>query len=217
MVTMHDGHLSRIIKLSQDKRMTPDRWTTVLASPVFAALLDEHADLSDPQAVLIALKLPVKKRPVSRKVLADFLELTGEPVKVASCKCFVASQKWVVDRNGELPISSLSENIRTHFLGLIEENVPAATLKQRKLLKNSGDTSIISAYGGQAKVKIPFAHVFEYLKTADRTEWYVFYVIGTDGYLWAVYAFWDNRGWDVDARVATGAYAWFAGRHVVSR
>lgn len=60
-VMMHDGHVSRLLKLGREKGMTPDRWTDLLASPAFAALLDPRADLSNVEAVRAALKLPARR------------------------------------------------------------------------------------------------------------------------------------------------------------
>lgn len=220
MVTMHDGHMSRILKLSGDKKMTPDRWTTVLGSPIFAAILDEGADLSNPDAVLAALGLPVKKsRPTRRKVLAGLLELTGEPTKVPANDEFVARDKFREDTRGELPIAWLGSNFKTNFLDVVEKKVKGATLKQRKLLSSSLDSPIISALGGEEKAEVSLSHVYDFLKTADRKVWYIFYVRDAKGILWAVSAGWDSGhdGWRIGADSVTDPDEWNAGSRVVSR
>ena len=218
MVTMHDGHMSRIFGLSHDKGMTPDRWTNILASPIFAALLDERADLSNPEMVLALLGLPVKKsRSTRHKVLAGLLELDGDPANFAAVERFVAREKLVVDINGELPISYLGDNLKANFLDLVEEGVKPMTLKQRKLLKASVDRPIISALGGEKKAEVAMAHAFEFLKTADRNRWYIFYVRDAKGTLWAVCARWDDDGWRVGASPVTYPVEWIDGYRVVSR
>ena len=159
---------------------------------------------------------------VSTKVLAGLLELTGEPVKMSAIERFVARDKFVVNRQGELPISYLGDNFKGNFLDVVEENVPACTLKQRKLLKASVDTPILNALGDKDLAKIEkarsaLAQVFDYLKTADRTKWYLFYVADAKGIVWAVHAYWGGHGWRVDADSVTGPDEWGADDRVVSR
>jgi hypothetical protein len=153
----------------------------------------------------------------SKKVLAGLLELYGEPVKVSAVERFVARDKFVIDRNGELPISWLGDNFKTNFLDVVEDNAKAATLKQRKLLKRSVDGPILSALGGVEKAKIALANVFDFLKTADRTKWFIFYVADAKGTVWAVSAYWDDHGWDVGALPVTDPGGWDGGPLVVSR
>lgn len=221
-VMLNDGHISRILKISRDKSATPDRWTQVLASPIFAALLDSRADLSDPSAVLVALKLPVNKRAASTKVLADLLEQVGEPVKLSAVERFVARDKFVVNRNGELPISYLGDNIKGNFLDVVEDNVAPMTVKQRKLRKSSVDGPILAALGDKdlnkvEKARVALAHTFEFLKTADKSKWFIFYVADAKGVVWAVSADWDGGGWGVGANPVTSPHGWLGGYRVVSR
>lgn len=217
MVMMNDGHLSRILKISQEKGATPERWTTVLASPVFAALLDVRADLSDPDAVLVALKLSPKRRRAPKKVLASLLEFYGEPVKVPTYDRFVAQDKFVIDTHGELPISYLDKNFERNFLDFVENRVKAVTLKQRNLLRRSADGPILSALGGVGKAKIALAHVFDFLITADVSRHFIFYVADGSGTPWALYASWNVRGWHIEANPVTRSGVWVGGRLVVSR
>ncbi|CAN5715693.1 hypothetical protein BH11PAT2_BH11PAT2_09160 [soil metagenome] len=154
---------------------------------------------------------------VSKKVLAGLLELVGEPTWVPTIDRFVARDKFVVNRDGELPISYLGDNFTNNFLGLVEENVKTTKLKQRKLLKGSVDGPILSALGGESKAKVALAHVFEFLQTADRNLWYIFYVADVNGVVWAVGAGWDDRGWRVGAIAVADPRRWDADDRVVSR
>lgn len=159
-------------------------------------------------------KIAKRAAAASKKVLTGLLELYGEAVSVPANDHFVARDKFVIDRNGELPISYLGDNFKSNFLGVTELNVKAVTLKQRKLLKRSVDGPILSALGGVEKATIKLANVFEFLKTADRSKWFIFYIADTN---WAVYAFWSDHGWDVEALSVTSPCEWFGGGLVVSR
>lgn len=158
----------------------------------------------------------------SRIILAGLLEEIGEPVELPVIPCFVAHEKFVVNRDGELPISGLGRNFQTNFLDVVEEPVPAATLKQRRLLKRSVDGPILAALGDAdlakiEKARVALAHVFSYLKTAARNRWYIFYVADAKGRVWAVDASWDGRGWGLEAYSVRDPNGWLAGGRVVSR
>jgi len=153
----------------------------------------------------------------SRTIIAKLLEEVGQPVDLPAIERFVARQKFVVDQSGELPISYLGDNFRANFLDVVEENVKAAALKQRKLLKRLVDKPILSALGGEEKARVALAHVFDYLKTADRNLWFIFYVKDAKGVLWAVSAYWRGVGWSVGAFAVSDPDAWGDGSHVVSR
>lgn len=164
------------------------------------------------------LKVEVKNGG-SNTVIANLLEEVRQSVKLPAIERFIAREKFKVDCNGELPISFLSDNFRTNLLGVVEEGVEAATLRQRKLLKSSTNDPILCALGGKDKARVALAHVFDYLKTADRTQWYIFYVADVKGVPWAVFAGWfsDDGGWSVEARSVSYPIGWDDGRQVVSR
>lgn len=162
------------------------------------------------------------KSSVSRRVLAGLLEEVVEPVHLPAIPRFVAREKFVVDRNGELPISGLGSNFETNFLDVEETGVPAIVLKQRRLRQRSVDTSILAALGDTdlakiEKARIALAHVFGYLKTANCGLWYIFYVADAKGRVWAVHAYWYGGGWYVEAFSVSDPNEWFTDLHVVSR
>ena len=119
-----------------------------------------HKILSGQWIVGEPAKVAKAKSGASPKVLAGLLELTDEPVKMSATPSFVARDKFVVNRQGELPISYLGDNFKTNLLDIVEENVKAMTVKRRKLLKSSVDAPIIAALGGAEKAKIALAHVY---------------------------------------------------------
>ncbi len=160
----------------------------------------------------------------SKKILAGLLEEVGEPIRFSSVKRFVARDKLKVDVNGELPIWNLGENLMANFGDLIEENVPAMTVKQRKLLNSSSDENILVALGDKdfpkvKRARVYFAHVFEFLKTAYHSKWFIFYIADAKGTVWAVHAYWgaDDSGWYVEADSVTLPDRWDADDQVVSR
>jgi hypothetical protein len=162
------------------------------------------------------------KRVATPKVLADLLEEVGEPTKLSAAERFVARDKFVVNQNGELPISYLGDNFKGNFLDVVEEDVKPMTAKQRKLRKSSVDGPILAALGDKdlnkiEKARVALAHAFEFLKTADKSKWYIFYVADAKGVVWAVGARWDGGGWYVEAFPVTRPNVWRGGRHVVSR
>jgi len=159
---------------------------------------------------------PQLRKSTSTKVLADLLELTGEPIQLPVSDCFVARDKFREDRNGELPISYLGDNFKANFLDKVEERVEKTTLKRRKLLKSLPDALILDALGGHDKAEVKLAHVFEFLKMADRNHWFIFYVRDAKGILWAVRAGWGGRGWVVRADSVSGPHRWLVGDVVVS-
>jgi len=154
------------------------------------------------------------KRTTSQKVLAGLLELVGEPLKLGAVKSFKV-EKFRIDRNGELPISYIGDDLKTHVLKVLGSEIDAKpiTLKQRKLLKMSVDGPILDALGGHDKARISLAHAFEFLKTADKTKWYLFYIEGTD---WVLSAVWNVDGWNLEAYSVTSPLEWSGGAVVVS-
>lgn len=150
------------------------------------------------------------------RFVSELLERAGEPVEVCAPARFVARDRFMVNRGGELAISYLGEDFTRHFLGLVEENAGTAILMPRALLKSSIDAPIFAALGGERKVRIALAHLFAFLKTADRARWFFFYVADTDGKLWAVDTYWRDEGWDIEAYSVTYPRGWRSGGCVVS-
>ena len=176
-------------------------------------------DVIDPSAMSAAKNA---KSSTPRTILAGLLEEVGEPIKISAVPRFVARAKLMVNRDGELPISYLGMNLQNNFLDLVEEAVPAATLKQRRLLKRSVDAPILAALGDTdlakiEKARVVLAHVFNYLKTANRSLWFIFYVADTRGVVWAVGADWGGHGWSLGASSVSYPGEWGVDYRVVSR
>lgn len=152
-----------------------------------------------------------------REIGTDLLELVGEPVEFPAVERFVVRDKFVVDREGELPLSYVGEDFASRFYGIIEEGIGAATLQLYRLVRSSIDGPLLSALGGEGEARIALAHLFAYLKIADRSKWHFFYVTDAEGMLWAVDSYWRDDGWDIESYSATYPRGWRGGGHVVAR
>jgi hypothetical protein len=186
-----------------------DQLARVVAE-AFKMLYNGHASLARP---------PKQKKKLSR-IIGGLLEEVGKPIKLAGHKRFVASEKFVINTDGEVPFSEFGPNFENNFLAVDEPDVKPITVKQRKLRKPSVDGPILKALGDTVenivRARIALAHVFNFLKTADRTGWYIFYVADAKDKPWAVYAYWDGLGWFVGANAVSHPHEWHGGSCVVS-
>lgn len=162
---------------------------------------------------------------VEQKKEKQLLELV-KTIKVPAVKRFVASEKFVVNKNiDDVPIAWLGENFRKHFLNKKEENVSEAELKAQKLLEDSVDSPILKKLGGKKKVKIFLANFWEALKQKtenQETGWVFGYILADENdldTLWAVIASRSSvgLGWNVYAFSVEDPLPWNAGFLVVSR
>jgi hypothetical protein len=160
---------------------------------------------------------PDKVASTCRKIIADLLELVGDPVELPSVDRFVVRDKFQVDREGELPLSYVGEDFTGRFYGIVEEGIGAAPLQLYRLVRSSIDGPILSALGGEGETRIALAHLFAYLQIADRSKWHFFYVTDAEGMLWAVDSYWRDNGWDIESYSATYPRGWRGGGHVVAR
>jgi hypothetical protein len=136
----------------------------------------------------------------STQIPEDLLEITGGPIELPSVEgVFVGRQTFKVDRNGKPPISYLGANFKANFLDVQEGDLRPIRVRQRKLLKASVDGLILSTLGGEARARMALGHVYEFMKTANRSLWYIFYVADKNGIVWAVDVIWHDSGWRVDA------------------
>ena len=145
--------------------------------------------------------------------LLEYLSTRSLP----AIKEFIARDRFIVDtsENAELKISGLGTNFKNWFLCKVEKNVGACEAKVSKLLKRSFDKPILDELGDKAENAL--AHVYEFLKTADRSVWHIFYVKDVSGVLRAVRARWYDDGWSVSALEVSDSNEWYDGDQVVSR
>lgn len=133
-------------------------------------------------------------------VLGGLLEEDDETFVFPAAGRLVVREEFKEDRDGEIPISAVHGASVEDFLDIIEEGAPIAVLKRRKLLERSRDMRILFALGIQRsveveKVRVAVAHIKEFLKTADRLQWFHFFF---GAKLMSMIIHWDGYGWDFE-------------------
>jgi len=124
-----------------------------------------------------------------------------------------AGVKWT-----EAGVNWLNDNFKSQFLGLEVEAVDETTLSIHKLDEASLDEPILQELGD--KTETTPSQFKEFLsKNKKSGEWFIFYLKGKNGELWAVGARWrvDGDGWYVGAYFVHSPFGWDAGGQVVSR
>ncbi|MBI1974677.1 MAG: hypothetical protein HYS51_02440 [Candidatus Zambryskibacteria bacterium] len=118
----------------------------------------------------------------------------------------------------EAGVKWTGDNFKAQFLGLEVPETAETELAIHKLEQASLDAPILAERGDKAETAVSQFKVF-LAKNRKSSEWFIFYLRGRDGNLWAVHAYWDtgDGGWDVRAHSVTYPYSWDAGRRVVSR
>ena len=112
----------------------------------------------------------------------------------------------------------MGSNFKTQFLDVEILPIQERKLAVRKLEKNSLDSPILNKLGSKAKISISQFHAF--LKdNRESKEWFIFYLEGKNGKLWAVSAYWDffGVGWCVGADPVSNTDGWYTGCQVVSQ
>lgn len=109
-------------------------------------------------------------------------------------------------------------NFETQFYGLEVPAVDTAELKVSKLEENSLDAPIMAELGDKTETSVSQFKAF-LAEHRESKEWFIFYLRGKDGNLWAVRAYWhaDDGGWRVEAHGVGYPDGWSAGDQVVSR
>ena len=140
-------------------------------------------------------------------------------VEVAGAVSFVAAEKFIEGKTIDgVSFARFGDNFKQNFLCKTETDVAPATLRIQKLGENSRDTPILAGLGSTAEITL--THFFGFLKTADRTKWFICYVIAASAKrnLWAVYAHcFAVGGWEIGAGSIGGPCKWSAVLQVVSR
>ena len=137
-------------------------------------------------------------------------------VKVSAQPAVITSEEYFK----EAGIGWMGNNFKAQFLGLEVPATGEAELNVHKLEEGSVDGPIITELGGEEKAKISVSQFSAFLKdNRGSAEWFLFYLIGKDGKLWAVSARWldSDRVWSVGARSVRYPDGCRAGRQVLSR
>lgn len=135
-------------------------------------------------------------------------------VKVAAQPATTTSKEYFK----EAGVVVRGSNFDAQFLGLEVPATEEAELAVRKLEKDSLDKPILDELGDKAEILVS---QFKTFLNANRgsQEWFLFYLKGKNGKLWAVYAHWRvfDGGWLVYASSVADPDEWNAGGRVVSQ
>lgn len=113
----------------------------------------------------------------------------------------VAEQEFALPRKVGASFYATDRFMAT-FRDLIEEAVPAMTIRQYKLMEFSADTRVISLLGGIKHAKVALAHAYSYMqKITDTSESLMFFVADKRGRVWNVDVEYDfvRPAWILDA------------------
>lgn len=164
----------------------------------------------------IGLFVDAVKNRIAKAVdtLFEFIETRMLP---AIGKFVIAEKLRVGETVDGIMVGWIGDNIKNHFLGKKEKAVKAAEVRESKLLKAKRDPAIIAELGGDEKAEITFGQFWEFLKTVDRSLWYVSYIRDTNDVLWAVDASWSSGGLYIGADSVDFPGSWRPGSRFVSR
>lgn len=170
--------------------------------------------------------LDVSKRAEIQKLLGlRILELIGK-VKVSAVSRFVAGEHFRKDNTDGVEFWGFGNNFQKHFLDAshAEENVPQTELAVSKLTQSANDKELLE----EGIKRVFLAYLSELLKRQPNGEKpngkdkmllvngyaNIFEVEGTE---WAVNAYWNVDGWDMNAHHVSNLGGWDDGAQVFSR
>jgi hypothetical protein len=113
----------------------------------------------------------------------------------------IGSQRFVCDKAAlkKANIGWTGSNFDQHFLGMNEKNVDGANLAVHKLERNSLDSPIRTELGERERTAIAWMiQLIEAQKNGEKGVLLtngcanIFYIVGKDGNVWAVDAYWDS-------------------------
>lgn len=144
----------------------------------------------------------VPKNKTAGTILDGLLEETDDLIECSSVPLFIACEKFVENRDGEVPIAYICGDTQD-FLDIREENVPAVVLKRHKVLKRATDRHVIAAFGDSDLARIErarsyAAHMYAFLRDkASIFECYTCFVLGASGNPLSPH-FWYDDGWHIE-------------------
>ncbi|OHA92434.1 MAG: hypothetical protein A2665_00355 [Candidatus Zambryskibacteria bacterium RIFCSPHIGHO2_01_FULL_46_30] len=116
----------------------------------------------------------------------------------------------------EAGVVRMGDDFKAQSLDLEVGATEEVELAVRKLKCASLNAPILTELGNKAELTVSQFRAF---LAANRGsfEWFVSYLKGKDGNLWAVHARRHVDGWSVYARSVESPYEWHASNHIVSR
>lgn len=140
----------------------------------------------------------VPRNPAAGTILGGLLEEPNFLIELPAVPFFVAREKFVENRNGEVPIAYICGNSKD-LLDIVEEGVPAAVLKHRNVLKRATDMHVLSVFGGEfEKARVAAAHAYSFLRDkASIFKCYTMLILGASGNPLSLHIWYDD-GWHIE-------------------
>lgn len=150
--------------------------------------------------------------------IASAVEDDWPAIDVGSVGIFAVQEHYQVNTESEVPIKHLDREFVDSLYGVVENDVPDAVLRRRKLVQPPERQAVPGrADEGRVKEIIAFAHVFQYLKSAERNRWHNFLVIDALGRIWRLIVFWHYHGWWIKSRQSDEPnQRWYPGERLIA-
>lgn len=148
------------------------------------------------------------------KVVFETILTPLRTVRIPAQPAITTSEEYLK----EARVTWMGNNFEIQFLGLEVAEVPEMDLAVHKLMTGSLDLLVLAELGSKAETAVSQFYAF---LAANRgsSEWFICYLKGKDGNLWAVYAGWDtgHGGWGVEAYSVERPDGWSAGGRILSQ
>ena len=141
--------------------------------------------------------LAIHVHPSSLASAADFEPLDPlTETKIGRIERFVATDAFRIgNRIGGRTLSAIGFSFTRHFISVVENDVPAASLRTSALVYTTGDKSLIKALGGEQEAALPFlAYIHHLMELGEggpsHTDWrsnFAYVRSPVDQRLWAIH------------------------------
>lgn len=208
----------QVLNLFHGQKPTCEEMQAIIASGIISDALE-----------VVRTGNEINREAVRKALGLDYLlELVGKVAIPASLSEFIARDNFIVDTSGKAgpKIVRLGSNFEEWFLKKVEEPIDESELCYHRLLKSSRDGSIVAELGGKEKAETTLVALFALLEKQGGGEEGVllvneyaniFYIRDIKCVLRAVYVYWSDDGWYVNAHSVEAPFRWYAGYQVFFR
>lgn len=161
--------------------------------------------------LLASLLFVVRER---AEVVAKSIFTLLRTVKIAAQPDVTTSKEYFK----EAGVVVAGSNFEDQFYGLEVPATEETELAVHRLEQASVDAPILAELGNEAEISVSQFRVF-LAANRESQEWFIFYLRGRDGNIWAVHACWNSfsREWHVRAYSVGYPNVWSQGFLVLSR
>ncbi|MEK7555082.1 MAG: hypothetical protein AAB518_03825 [Patescibacteria group bacterium] len=209
--------VNRMMRTGESNEVSNEKLVRLIES----SLWDLVADADDYGNLAEVVRAHLARSATARTGILEYIVT----IRVSAVSDFVAADHFKVDisANARVKIAWISKNFTDHFLGKIERDVSATSMRVYRLLESPPDDLIIVVLGRCRDTML--AHLCKLLEKQPNGEngrlltnrkTNIFYIRDIAGALWAVDACWNGGGWFVGASSVEGPSGWFVGSQVFS-